>query len=214
MSPVTSPGRADPRRARTRAALVAAGQRLLAEGRAEVSIQEITATAGVGFGSFYNHFDDKEQLWTAAVAETLRAHGEFVTALTRDLDDPAEVFCVGLRLTGRLQRSFPRLAQVLLHTGMSAVLASQDGLLVQARRDLEAAVAAGRFDIGDTDLAMHVTAGSMLGLVALLDSRPALDADAAADDYARQVLRGFGLSDTDAAELVARPLPGVAPSDQ
>jgi AcrR family transcriptional regulator len=214
MPSATSPGRADPRRARTRTALVAAAQRLLGEGRAEVSIQEITATAGVGFGSFYNHFDDKEQLWTAAVAETLRAHGEFVTALTSGLDDPAEVFCVGLRLTGRLQRLFPQLARVLLHTGLSAVLASQDGLIVQARRDLEAAVAAGRFDIGDTELAMHVTAGSMLGLVALLDARPELDADAAADDYARRLLRAFGLSDAEAASLVARPLPSVAEPDE
>jgi AcrR family transcriptional regulator len=201
----------DPRRARTRAALVAAAQRLLAEGRVEVSIQEITDTAGVGFGSFYNHFDDKAQLWTAAVSETLRAHGEFVEALTRDLADPAEVFCVGLRLTGRLQRSFPQLARVLVHTGMSAVMADQGGLIAQARRDLAAAVAAGRLDIGDIDLAMHITAGSLLGLVTLLDAQPRLDADALADEFACRVLRAFGLSETGAAELVGRPLPDVAP---
>jgi AcrR family transcriptional regulator len=192
--------------------LVAAAQRLLAEGRAEVSIQEITETAGVGFGSFYNHFEDKEQLWTAAVAETLRSHGEFVATLTSGLDDPAEVFCVGLRLTGRLQRSFPELARVLTRTGMSAVMADQDGLIARARRDLEAAAAAGRLDVGDIELALHITAGSLLGLVALLDERPELDADALADDFARRVLRAFGLSGTSAAELVARPLPGQAPS--
>jgi AcrR family transcriptional regulator len=210
--PEARPARVDPRRARTRAALVAAAQQLLAEGRVEVSIQEITDTAGVGFGSFYNHFEDKAHLWTAAVAETLRAHGDIVEALTRDIGDPAEVFCVGLRLTGRLQRSFPQLARVLLHTGMSRVMADNGGLIAHARRDLTAAIAAGRFDIADANLGLHITAGSLLGLVALLDADPVTDADTLADEYAARTLRAFGLSDRDARELAARPLPELTGS--
>jgi AcrR family transcriptional regulator len=208
--PEARPPRVDPRRARTRAALVTAAQQLLAEGRVEVSIQEITDTAGVGFGSFYNHFEDKAQLWTAAVADTLRAHGDIVEALTRDISDPAEVFCVGLRLTGRLQRSFPQLARVLLHTGMSRVMADNGGLIAHARRDLTAAITAGRFDIADADLGLHITAGSLLGLIALLEADPAADAGTLADEYATRMLRAFGLSDRDARELAARPLPEIA----
>jgi hypothetical protein len=142
------------------------------------------------------------------VSETLRAHGEVVEELTRDFDDPAEVFCVGLRLTGRLPRSFPQLSRVLLHIGMTAVLADEGGLIAQARRDLEAAIAAGRLDV-DVGLGMHVTTGSMLGLIALLDAEPNLDAGAVADDHAIRILRAFGLSDGDARELVARPLPDI-----
>jgi AcrR family transcriptional regulator len=206
-APAAAPRRRDPRRARTRAALVAAAQQLLADGRVEVSIQEITDTAGVGFGSFYNHFENKTELWATAVAETLRAHGDLVEALTRDVDDPGEAFCVGLRLTGRLQRSLPRLTRVLLNTGLSAVMAEQVGLLAHVRRDLTAAINDGRFDITDVDLALHVTAGSLLGLFALLDADPELDADALADQHAVRVLRGFGLSKPAAERLVARPLP-------
>jgi AcrR family transcriptional regulator len=202
--------RADPRRARTRAALISAAQRLLAEGRTEVSIQEITDTAGVGFGSFYNHFDDKAGLWSAAVAATLRAHGDMVAALTRGIDDPAEVFCVGLRLTGRLQRSFPQLARVLLNTGLTAIMASQEGLLGHARRDIAAAVGSGRFDLTDTGLALHITAGSLLGLAALLDSQPNADAGPLADEYAARVLRAFGLSQDEAGAIASRPLPDLA----
>jgi len=201
--------RPDPRRARTRAALVSAAQRLLAEGRVEVSIQEITDTAGVGFGSFYNHFDDKGGLWEAAVAETLRAHGDIVEALTRGIDDPAEVFCVGLRLTGRLQRSSPQLARVLLHTGMPALMADEGGLVDHARRDLTTAIDSGRFDITDVDLALHITAGSLLGLITLLDAHPDLDAGPLADQYAVRILRGFGLSKSEAARLASRPLPDI-----
>ncbi|HEX4063416.1 MAG TPA: TetR/AcrR family transcriptional regulator [Streptosporangiaceae bacterium] len=201
--------RTDPRRARTRAALISAAQRLLAEGRTEVSIQQITETAGVGFGSFYNHFEDKDELWSAAVAATLRAHGDMVAALTGGIDDPAEVFCVGLRLTGRLQRSFPELARVLLNTGLAAIMASQEGLLRHARRDIIAAVASGRFDITDIDLALHITAGSLLGLVALLDTNPDLEAGPLADQYATRVLRAFGLSQPEVDSIAARPLPDL-----
>src|SRR5262245_61073903 len=63
--------RLDRRKAQTRASLVRAAQAFLAEGRTVVSIQEITDRADVGFGSFYNHFDNKDELFNAAVAETL-----------------------------------------------------------------------------------------------------------------------------------------------
>lgn len=201
--------RSDPRRAKTRGALIAAAQQLLAEGRVEVSIQEITDTAGVGFGSFYNHFSDKDQLWGVALAETLRVHGEFVAALTKDIEDPAEIFCVGMRLTGRLQREFPHLARVLVHTDPATLMADRGGLVTQAQNDIEAAIAAGRFDITDSDFAIHLTTGALQALVAMLDARPEIDADAVADEFAERILRSFGLSPEDAAELVSRPLPDL-----
>ena len=57
--------RLDRRKARTRQALIDAAVRLIAEGRGDrASIQEITEEADIGFGSFYNHFDSKEQLFS------------------------------------------------------------------------------------------------------------------------------------------------------
>jgi len=200
------PTRVDRRKARTRAALIAAAQELLAEGRVEVSIQEITERADVGFGSFYNHFADKAELWDAAIIDTLRQHGDFVAAATADLADPAEVFCVGLRVTGRLPRQFPQLAQVLANSG-SRYLLSDEGLAPQALRDIKAAVATGRFDVTDADLALVMTGGALLGLLALLDARPEADADQLADEFAARVLRSCGLSRADATKLVSRPLP-------
>ena len=63
--------RFDRRRAQTRSALIAAAQELLVEGRTSVPIQEVTERADVGIGTFYNHFDSKEQLFDA-VAEVER----------------------------------------------------------------------------------------------------------------------------------------------
>jgi hypothetical protein len=47
------------------------------------------------------------------------------------------------------------------------------------------------------------------GVAALLDARPDLDADPLADRYAVRILRGFGLSKSEAARLASRPLPDI-----
>ena len=45
-------------------------------------VLEITQAADVGMGSFYNHFDSKEQLFEAAVADVLDAYGAMLDRLT------------------------------------------------------------------------------------------------------------------------------------
>jgi len=58
--------RLERRKQRTRAALIRAAQALIAAGKLNVPVLEITQAADVGMGSFYNHFDSKEQLALAA----------------------------------------------------------------------------------------------------------------------------------------------------
>src|SRR5919199_5007911 len=90
--PEHAPSRLERRKARTRAALVRAAQALIADGKTAVSVLEITQAADVGLGSFYNHFETKEQLYQAAVEDALEAHGALLDELTTGLDDPAQVF--------------------------------------------------------------------------------------------------------------------------
>lgn len=201
--------RDDPRPGRTRAALVDAAQRLLADGGGELSVAEITRTAGVGLGSFYNHFHAKSDLFQAAVAEALRAHGDWIRSLSGAVENPAEVFCVGLRLSGRWQRSHPQLARVLINTGMAQLLTDRGGLLEHARRDLTAAAQTGRIDAkaDAIDLALDLAAGSLIALFARLDARPEADAETLADSYTAHVLRGLGMNAVEVRRLIARPLP-------
>ena len=85
-----TPSRGQRRKALTRTALIGAAQRFLADGGSpEVSIQEITNAADVGFGSFYNHFDSKAALFDAAITETLAEHARLIRQATAHLDDPA-----------------------------------------------------------------------------------------------------------------------------
>ena len=75
----TRANRLDRRKARTRQALIDAAIGLIAEGRGDrASIQEITEAADVGFGSFYNHFDSKEQLFQTVSEEVFERWGQLI----------------------------------------------------------------------------------------------------------------------------------------
>jgi len=206
--PEQASSRLERRKARTRAALVRAAQALIAEGKTAASVLEITQAADVGLGSFYNHFETKEQLYQAAVEDALDVHGALLDELTTDLDDPAQVFAQSFRLTGRLHRKHPELSKVLLHYGLE-LSASESGLAPRARRDIEAAVRAGRFTVGDTELAMITVAGAALGLGHLLHRQPERDDAETTDRVAEDLLRMLGLSAAEAHEVCGRPLPDL-----
>jgi AcrR family transcriptional regulator len=200
--------RLERRKQRTRAALVKAAQQLIAEGKLNVPVLEITQAADVGMGSFYNHFDSKEQLFEAAVADVLDAHGALLDRLTASIEDPAETFATSFRLTGRLFRQRPQESEILLVNG-PALLSSQRGLAPRALRDIQAAVDAGRFDIGDPELALAMAGGALLGLGTLLRQDPHRDGSSAADTVTEKLLRLFGLSTDEAHAICQRPLPDL-----
>ena len=210
-APSRQGNRLDRRKARTRSALIRAAQTLIAEGRTNVPILEITQAADIGMGSFYNHFESKEQLFEAAVAEVLDSHGALLDHLTSSIDDPAETFACSFRLTGRLFRRRPQESRILLANGMT-LLSSDLGLAPRALRDIEAAVRAGRFTVDDPELALSVAGGALLGLGNLLRSQPDRDDAAAADTVTEDVLRLFGLPANEAREICRRPLPDLGSS--
>ena len=139
--------RLERRKQRTRAALINAAQGFIAAGRVNVPVLELTQAADVGMGSFYNHFDTKEELFEAAVQEIYDLHGALLDRLP-PTEDPAETFARSFRLTGRLFRRWPRESRVLLNVGTRVILLDR-GLAPRALRDIKAATRAGRFDVAD-----------------------------------------------------------------
>jgi len=205
----TSPGnRLDRRKARTRAALIRAAQTLIAEGRTSVPILEITQAADVGMGSFYNHFETKEHLFEAAVETVMDAYGRLLDRVTGAIEDPAEVFAASFRLTGRLHRREPELSKVLLSNALR-LLSAPNGLAPRARRDIEAATEAGRFDVADVDVAVTMAAGALIALGQLLHDQPDRDVDETTDRITEDLLRMFGLPRRQAQRICALPLPDV-----
>jgi len=198
--------RLERRKQRTRAALIQAAQTLIASGKSNVPVLEITQAADVGMGSFYNHFDSKEDLFAAAIADVLDTHGDLLDQLTASIEDPAETVACSFRLTGRFFRRRPQESRILLVSGLD-LLSSERGLGARALRDITAAAAAGRFTVEDPKLAMAVAAGALLGLGKLLHDEPDRDDAAAADRVTEGVLRLFGLPANEAHDLCRRPLP-------
>src|SRR5580700_6889875 len=134
--------RLDRRKARTRQAMIDAAVRLIAEGRGDrASIAEITEEADIGFGSFYNHFDSKEQLFQTASEDVLERWGQMIDRGSAGITDPAERFAVGTRISGRLGWTHPGIAGFLTGAGLDALDISS-GLAPRALRDIEAGQAA------------------------------------------------------------------------
>jgi AcrR family transcriptional regulator len=70
---LTRVGRREERSAQIRADLLVAAERLLAnKGIDRTTISDITSDAGVGFGTFYNYFASKEELYQELVLNGLR----------------------------------------------------------------------------------------------------------------------------------------------
>jgi AcrR family transcriptional regulator len=201
--------RVDRRKERTRRALLDAARRILAErGTTDVSIQEITDTADVGFGSFYNHFETKADLFQTVVSEVLEEYGAALDQACEQLDDAAEIYAVGVRMTTRLATTQPAVAQVLVRVGFSYAW-SERGLAARALRDIRRGMAQGRFTVDDARLGLVSTAGCVLAFITLALERPGEMSDADADDLAEMLLTMLGMAHVAAAEVAHRPLPHV-----
>ncbi|WP_256333257.1 TetR/AcrR family transcriptional regulator [Streptomyces sp. cf386] len=177
-------------------------------GRTDVAVLEITELADVGVGTFYNHFETKEDLFRLAVEDALEWFGGFVDRLTADIEDPAVAFAQSFRMTGRLHRRYPQLSRVLLNHGLE-VAHSDRGLAPRALRDIRTAAAAGRFEVEDLDLALAMTVSAQLALGSLLHAQPERDDASSADLVVRGLLRRFGLPADEAARICSLNLPDL-----
>jgi AcrR family transcriptional regulator len=210
MTPAPTKPRLDRRRARTRRALLDAARRILVErGTTDVSIQEITDEADVGFGSFYNHFETKTELFEAAVAEVLDEYGAALDRACEGIEDSAEIYAVGLRMTARLGQLQPAAARVLLQVGLEYI-SSPEGLSPRALRDIERGIEDGRFKIANPLVGLAATAGCVLAFLQLSLENPAALGDEDADDLAEMLLKMLGMSTAAARSVAHRPLPPVS----
>lgn len=206
--------RMDRRKALTRQKLVDAARVFLAsDTHATASIQDITDAADVGFGSFYNHFASKAELFEAAVSAALEELGQLLDELSSDVDDPAMAFAQSVRLTARLAVARPETAQVLVRHGMAYIDADQ-GLAPRALRDIETGIAAGRFQVRDSRLALATTAGALLAVLHVSLVNPDTITDTTCDDAAEQLLRMLGVPLDDAHTIATAPLPDISAVNQ
>lgn len=195
------------RRTETRTKLIEAARTLFArQGVESTRINEITDEADVGFGSFYNHFESKGAITEAVLSETVAAQGAAVDAMTRDLDDPAEVVAVAHRYFVRLARTDRDWAWLLFRLDLSHNVMLR-ALGPFARRDLDRGIKAGRFHVSHPGVTLLQAGGALTAVMGAVLSG---DADKDADrHHAAGVLQLLGLTPQEAMEVAARPLPAM-----
>ncbi|MZG16357.1 TetR family transcriptional regulator [Streptomyces sp. SID5914] len=209
--PASAPprNRFERRRAETRQALIRAARQILAESpNANVSIQAIAERADVGFGSFYNHFASKSDLFDAAVTDALEEYGQAIDDHLGEIEDPAEIVAASFRLSVRMADSHPEIMQILRYRGLEQIH-SDHGLAPRALRDLERGAASGRFTLTDSLVALTAMGGALLGLLELRFAKPELKGDETAERMAETVLRMLGVPADDAGRIARSPLPAL-----
>jgi len=206
------------RRLRTRARLIDAARRIIAErgGIDAVPIADITDTADVGIGSFYNHFPSREALFEAVLSETLEAHGRMLDALAEEIADVAEFCAAGMRLTMRKVEADPVWGGFMVQTG---TYLPELSLILGRRlvRTLLRGIHSGRFTVADEVTTLAVVTGAIFGAMharrtqgspgSFPDLLPASLPDDAESLVAEQLLQLLGLPRAEAAEIARRPLP-------
>jgi AcrR family transcriptional regulator len=199
--------RGERRRLETRARLVAAARTVFGrKGPDAATIAEITEEADVGLGTFYHHFESKEELLGSVAAETAEAMGRALDRATASVSDPAEVMAACTRHLVRKVRSDPMWGWFVVRAGMSLPQFSIS-LLQRNLRDLQHGIDAGRFRVSDVATAHAAICGAVLGV---LQADLAGGLPAAADsDLAGLILRMLGLPATEADQIARRPLPAV-----
>jgi AcrR family transcriptional regulator len=170
------------------------------------TINQITEEADVGFGSFYNHFEGKEEIVTAVLEQVIAEAGEAIDRATSDIEDPAEVVAIAHRSLIAWATTDPEVAWLLVRLN-----ASHDAILTTlgsyAARDLKRGLDTGRFSVDDRNIALIAAGGALIAVIrAVLEGRASDQAD---EHHAAGVLRIFGVPPEEAAQLASRPLPAL-----
>ncbi|QUD88115.1 TetR/AcrR family transcriptional regulator [Phenylobacterium montanum] len=167
-----APSRQEPRRLKTRAALMAAGAELMAQRPIDaIPVNDIVDAAGVAKGSFFNHFADKDD-FAAAVAGEIRAAMEAqVTAANRGVEDPGLRVARGLASFVAFALADPRAARIMLRSHDRALGAGHP-LNAGVRADLELGQRRGRFRAAGVEAGVLYVVGVGQGLLAAVMAGP------------------------------------------
>jgi AcrR family transcriptional regulator len=205
-------GRGARRRLETRTRLVRAARELMArKGIGSTSIQEITDSADVGFGSFYNHFDSKEAIADAVMEEAIESFGNAADRLAEAIQDPAEVIAASVRHVVARAGSDEAWGWFLVRTALARTGGLRRGLGQRLARDIRIGIERRRFKLADPPAAMLGAGGAILALIA--GRLHGQLGDDAPERAATVVLQLLGLPAREASQIANRPLPAIAPAE-
>jgi AcrR family transcriptional regulator len=210
------------RKRETRSRLLDAALHLMSEkGMEGVAINEITEAADVGLGSFYNHFESKEAIYSALMDWVFEEFADTLNRLVRDVADPAEVISVCVRHVLLRARREPVWGHFLVREGLSTRPLGR-GLGQGLLRDIQKGVATKRFTTNDPFVTFICIGGAVLASISAelqVDSPQSqqtnaiktfeFSGDGLAERVAAVILNALGLDQAEADAIARCPLPIV-----
>ena len=192
----------------TRNALLKAVRALVAERRHDhISIQEITTSASVATGTFYNYFDSKHDVFVAAADEIRTEITSALDDVRASIKDPAMLVSVTLKYYFQQACENKEWLTFIESVGLDQVLQQPSERRLE---DIERGVKAGRFRVDDyvftqnlvNGMVCHVTRELTAGRIGPRGIEFAI----------RSVLQMLGLPELVSKSLTQSPLPPVAAS--
>jgi AcrR family transcriptional regulator len=147
------------RRARTRALILEAGAALLAERPpAAVTVDAVVEAAGVAKGTFYYHFQSIDELAGAVGTRLGESFDEVLTPARLELKDPVER--LSFAFTQFLEKASDdrEWAHLVVQSSLWPTESGQ-GLRANLKADIAEAIAQGRVNLRDVELAADIVIG-------------------------------------------------------
>ncbi len=189
------------RQQRTRANLVSAVRELTAEkGVGALTIRDIAEKADIAQGSFYNHFETKEDLLHEAVGQIVFESGEIIDSINAGTEDSLEVIARAFSTFDGMIQKDPILGWFLVRVSAHNPEWTQT-LYHRFLRDVKEGIAKGQFKVPNVPMAVDSIGASLLAFYrARLTKRADDDAGV---DFIHLMLRLLG-ADEEAAKSTAR----------
>ena len=205
---VAAESKRDAKRQRTREKLIEATRSLVEERSDEkISIQDITLRADVGLGTFYNHFENKQDIYEAILGEMRQAFENRLSDIRDHQTDPASLLATTLKFCFNEALDNEEWQRFIEQSGVCG-----EHLLLQSPQqcleDIALGAKRGRFKIDNPEFVANLIVG-LTRHVTLEMTEGKLSRDAITDTT-RYVLRMLGLPDLVAKAVTQAPLPPVA----
>ncbi|NWB97017.1 TetR/AcrR family transcriptional regulator [Pseudomonas gingeri] len=197
-------GGVDPRKLRTREAIIVAAQKIFVEQSPEnVSVDELARAAGVSKQTFYNHFTEKEELIREIRARIRSKLDALVFEANRNESDPAKRLSIALCIYAKQSIADPALGRLMARLPFEDLrLDSQSNL--PAATDIREGLMQGRLAMFSVDTGLAFVFGVGEGLLSsILRPEGGPTASVISHQFVTLLLRAFGLPPLEAETIAA-----------
>ena len=166
-------------------------------GFANVSVDEITARAGVAKGTFYNHFSDKAEMANQIALEIRTGLRERIGQMKSTSPDPARHLAIAMSLFLLLALEQPNRALILISL-INDPTDVNSPMNAPVRLTLQSGEASGRFRLASMEASLIMVIGVVSAGIRNLTEQPTRAPSSLITDLVVHALRSLGLEWDDA----------------